>query len=128
MGRMRIVNEGSKQKLDGIGNKTLFMDELNTQQKIWQIVAAIPAGFVASYGQVAKLAGLPNAARQVGRTLKNLPKDTRLPWHRVINSQGKISLPDSSRGYYIQKQRLEAEGVAFKTSGKIDLKKFAWKP
>ena len=106
----------------------MSFEAINTQQKIWQVVAAIPAGSVASYGQVAKLAGLPNAARQVGRTLKNLPKDTKLPWHRVINSQGTISLPNSSRGHYIQKQRLEAEGITFKSGGKIDLKKFGWKP
>ena len=106
----------------------MSFEEINTQQKIWQVVAAIPTGCVASYGQVATLAGLPNAARQVGRTLKHLPEQTMLPWHRVISAQGKISLPDSSRGHYIQKQRLEAEGIAFKTNGKIDLKKFGWKP
>lgn len=106
----------------------MSVDKLNTQQKIWQVIASIPLGMVASYGQVASMAGLPNAARQVGRTLKHLPKDTRLPWHRVINAQGEISLPNSSPGHHIQKRRLQAEGIVFNANEKINLKRFGWKP
>lgn len=106
----------------------MSVDELNNQEKIWQVVASIPAGCVASYGQVAAMAGLARAARLVGRTLKNLPKDTNLPWYRVVNGQGEISLPKASPVYYIQKQQLEAEGVAFNPNGKINLKKFGWQP
>lgn len=98
------------------------------QQMIWQVIAAIPAGCVASYGQVAELAGLGRGARQVGRALRNLPKDTQLPWHRVINASGRISLDRDSSGYCIQKQRLEAEGVEFNLSGAINLKRFRWAP
>ena len=80
--------------------------------RIWQVVALIPPGKVATYGQVAALAGLPRHARLVGRTLRNLPAGTRLPWHRVVNASLKISL---RRGSAIleQRQRLEAEGIEF---------------
>lgn len=90
---------------------------------IWQIVAAIPEGKVMTYGKVAQQAGYPSHSRYVGSTLKNLPKDTRLPWHRVINSQGKISFPENSDGYLRQKERLEKEGIIF-TGGKIRLKDY----
>ena len=102
--------------------------EIDANHRIWQVVAAIPAGRVASYGQVAELAGLGRGARQVGRALRILPGDTRIPWHRVINAQGRISLPTNSRGYYIQKERLQAEGVEFTLAGKIRLQQFRWQP
>ena len=86
----------------------------NLQQMIWSIVASIPQGKVMSYGQVARLAGYPSHARMVGRVLHKLPKDTKIPWHRVINSQGKLSFPVASESYLIQKFKLEEEGVKFK--------------
>lgn len=99
--------------------------ELNNKEKIWQIVYQIPKGQVASYGQVAKLAGLPGYARYVGHVMKNLPANTKLPWHRVANSQGKLSFPSDSREYQIQKSKLEAEGVVF-INGRFSLKKYGW--
>ena len=66
--------------------------------RIWQVVALIPRGRVATYGDIARQAGMPGAARRVGRALRKLPTDTRIPWHRVLNSSGKISLPPDSRG------------------------------
>ncbi|MBL6905344.1 MAG: MGMT family protein [Pseudomonadales bacterium] len=98
---------------------------LNNKEKIWQIVYQIPRGKVSSYGQVARLAGLPGYARYVGNVMKNLPKDTKLPWHRVANSQGKLSFHQESREYQTQKTRLEAEGVVF-VNGRFSLKKFGW--
>jgi len=102
--------------------------DISREQRIWQVVASIPPGKVASYGQVAQLAGLGRGARLVGRTLHNLPRGTRLPWHRVINAAGRISLPAESQGHDLQKQRLEEEGVLFNVSGKINLSRFGWKP
>ena len=90
-----------------------------------QIVYQIPAGRVASYGQVATLAGLPGRARQVGAALKNLPKPTALPWHRVCNSQGRLSLPEGSDSYREQKGRLESEGIVF-VRGRIALARYGW--
>ena len=90
-----------------------------------QVVGAIPKGKVATYGQIAKLAGYPGYARQVGSTLKNLPRDTELPWYRVINAQGRISFPPGSSAYRKQKELLEAEGVLVQ-SNRISLRRFGW--
>ena len=98
---------------------------MTNREKIWQIVHQIPKGRVASYGQVAKLAGLPGYARYVGTTMKKLPKDSKLPWHRVANAAGKLSFPLHSTEYKLQKSRLEAEGVIF-TNGRFPLAKFDW--
>lgn len=73
----------------------------------------IPKGRVASYGQIAALAGMPRHARLVGRTLRELPAGTRLPWHRVVNASLKISQREGSGGHREQKRRLLAEGVEF---------------
>lgn len=81
---------------------------------IYLALMNIPPGKVVTYGQLARLAGLPGAARLAGRVLCGLPENTELPWHRVINAQGKISLPEDSPGYDEQKRRLEAEGIEFK--------------
>lgn len=80
---------------------------------IWQVVATIPRGKVVSYGGVAKMAGMPNAARFVGTTLRNLPKETSLPWHRVVRASGELAFPVDSQAYNTQKRKLLAEGVVF---------------
>ena len=95
-------------------------------QRIWQVVAAIPPGQVATYGAVAALAGMPRAARRVGHALRGLPANTRIPWHRVVNAQGRISLPEGSESHLIQRERLEQEGVQFGLNGKIDLQQYGW--
>lgn len=82
-------------------------------ERIWQVVALIPEGKVASYGQIAALAGMPRHARLVGRTLRELPAGSRLPWHRVVNARLKISQRRGSSGHALQRQRLEAEGIEF---------------
>jgi methylated-DNA-protein-cysteine methyltransferase-like protein len=96
-------------------------------QRIWQVINAIPPGRVCSYGDVARLAGLPNGARQTAWALRKLPRDTRIPWFRVINSQGKIAMPEGSSGYREQRRRLRAEGVSFGDSGRISSSDFWWK-
>jgi len=99
-------------------------DELARQ--ILQVVALIPYGKVASYGQVAKMAGLPKHARLVGYVLKHLDQESEIPWYRVINSQGKISLSKlNAHGENIQRVKLLAEGVMV-TGDKINLKQFQW--
>jgi methylated-DNA-protein-cysteine methyltransferase-like protein len=97
-------------------------------QRVWQVVTMIPPGCVATYGDVARQAGLPGAARRVGRALRGLPEDTAIPWHRVINAQGKISLPAGSAARLIQRERLEAEGVSFRPSATVDLAQYRWRP
>ena len=99
-------------------------DELARQ--ILQVIALIPYGKVATYGQIAKLAGLPKHARLVGYVLKKMDADTEIPWHRVINSQGKISLIKVNlQGDNIQSLKLLAEGVVV-IGDKINLKKYQW--
>ena len=98
---------------------------LSTHQLIWEIVRQIPKGKVATYGEVAREAGLPGQARLVGYALHNLPINVDIPWHRVINAQGRISLPRAGGDYLKQKQLLLKEGIAF-VNEKIELKKFGW--
>ena len=95
------------------------------RQLIYQVLIAVPEGKVVTYGQVAHLCGLGQGARVVARALKTLPVDTRVPWHRVINAQGRISLPKP--GAVVQRDRLESEGIYFR-SNKVDLKIFQWQP
>lgn len=93
---------------------------------VWQVVASIPKGKVATYGQIAALAGFKNYARQVGRALHNLPEDTALPWHRVVNAQGRLSFPIDSDAYKTQKARLEDDGIYFR-GDRIKLSQYGWK-
>ena len=89
-------------------------------ERIWKEVARIPRGQVASYGGIARRAGLPRRARLVGHALKVAPDGLRLPWHRVVNARGAISFPPGSRSYRLQRQKLEQEGVRFR-NGRVDL-------
>jgi len=89
-------------------------------ERIWKEVAAIPRGQVASYGGIARRAGLPRRARLVGHALKVAPDSLNLPWHRVVNARGEISFPPGSRSYRLQRARLEQEGVRFRNR-RVDL-------
>ena len=95
------------------------------QQRIWQIVAAIPAGRVTTYGDVALLAGSPRAARQVGGVLSRLPEGTTLPWHRGVNRHGTISLQGDR--LLLQRDALEAEGIEVSDDGQLDLEAYRWR-
>lgn len=91
------------------------------------VLRAIPRGQVTSYGRVAALAGNPRGARQVSRILHSMSRSHDLPWHRVVNAQGRISLP-RGRGFELQRALLEEEGVRVSSSGGIDLGRFLWEP
>ena len=94
-------------------------------KRVWQVVLDIPRGCVLTYGEVARLAGTGGSARRVGQALGRAPKGMKLPWHRVINSQGKISFPADSPSFRKQKSMLEKEGVVF-LKGKTDLERFGY--
>ena len=96
-------------------------------RRIWKQVAIIPPGHVASYGQIARLAGMPRAARMVGRALGRAPASLKLPWHRVINAQGRIALPQGTDAYRRQQQLLRQEGIVV-SSGRVDLSRYQWQP
>ena len=93
--------------------------------KILAVVRKIPRGRVASYAQIARLAGFPGRARMVGRALSDAGGVTKLPWHRVINAQGRIALPKSSEAYVEQKSRLIAEGVIFEDD-RVSFSRYGW--
>ena len=93
--------------------------------RIYAVVRRIPKGKVCTYGGVAKLAANSGRARQVGYALHALPEGTSVPWHRVINAQGRISLRRPG-GDLEQRYRLEAEGVHFNAGGAVSLQRFGW--
>ncbi len=98
---------------------------------VWGIAKRIPRGRVATYGQLAALLGMPRHARQVGYALSATPENMKIAWHRVVNAQGRISLRLKhweTGSDDLQRILLEAEGVTFDDSGRIDLKKFRWQP
>ncbi len=101
----------------------------SSYRNIYAVVSRVPAGRVATYGQIARLAGIPGHARQVGYALSALHDQGPVPWHRVVNARGMIS-PRSggSPMEEVQRLRLEAEGVVFDRHGRIPLTRFQWRP
>jgi len=97
-------------------------------EPVYRVVRRIPAGRVASYGQIAALAGMPRAARQVGFALHALTVDADVPWHRVVDASGRIRVREPSAIADLQRARLEAEGVGVGQGGRIDLERFGWRP
>ncbi|MGI2023284.1 MGMT family protein [Shewanella glacialipiscicola] len=100
---------------------------LSPMAKIWHIVAMIPQGNVSSYGKIADYAGLPGRARYVSKALKSAPEHLSLPWHRVLNSQGKISFEKNSHAFQQQMELLRMDGVIV-NCGKISLSEYEWRP
>ena len=96
--------------------------------RIYQVIRRIPRGRVATYGQVAELAGRPGHARQVGYALHQLPYGSDVPWHRVVNAQGRISARSEPGSEGLQRAMLEEEGIVFRTDCSFDLKRFGWRP
>jgi len=100
-----------------------------TYKHIYKVVKRIPRGRVATYGQIAELAGMPKQPRQIGYALSALEDDASVPWHRVINAKGQISQRSFISGCESnQRKLLEAEGVVFDDQERVDLKQYRWKP
>ena len=94
---------------------------------IYAVIRRIPKGWVATYGQVAALAGLPRRARLVGRVLQDLDPASDIPWHRVVNAKGEVSYsPSRNGGDTLQQRLLEQEGVQFDDRKRFDLERFRW--
>lgn len=102
------------------------MNEASIDQRIWMTVCAIPAGRVATYGDVAERAGLPRGARRVGAALRKLPPGSEVPWHRVVNASGRSSLPPGPDGAGRQHALLRAEGVLLGKGGAAALRRYRW--
>ena len=96
--------------------------------RIYAVVKGIPKGCVATYGQVASLVGISGHARLVGYALSALPHGTGVPWHRVINAKGRVSIRSEPGWDDYQRLLLEAEGVLFDADGRVSLTRFRWKP
>lgn len=96
-------------------------------KKIYKMVEQIPLGKVATYGQIARLVGLPRHARMVGYALHALPDDNEVPWQRVVNAKGEVSPRATPQYEDLQRHLLECEGVVFSDSGRISLKTYQWK-
>jgi len=118
--RRKLSARSFRGSVDGVSEPTRY-------ELIYGVVRRIPRGRVATYGQVATLAGLGGHARLVGYALNVLPDGTRLPWHRVINARGMVS-PRSWPDDTDQRTRLEAEGVTFDTHDRVDLNRYRWQP
>lgn len=102
----------------------------SSYERIWSAVRRIPRGRVATYGQIARIAGLPRQPRMVGYALHSLPDELAkaVPWQRVINAQGRISLRRFEGSEAVQRKLLEREGVKFDAYARVDFERFGWKP
>lgn len=109
--------------------KTPATADLNRNERVWRVVREIPAGFVATYGQIAELADIPgrSGARQVGYALSALGQGSEIPWHRVINARGALSPRADPDAVEYQRLLLEAEGIGFDHRQLIDLERYRWR-
>lgn len=107
-------------------NKGMNINDMNFFQKVYDIVSRIPEGRVATYGQIAFLAGSPYASRVVGYAMSRARPEQNLPCHRVVNRQGSMAPGDAFGGQEVQRAMLEKEGITFLENGCIDMKKHLW--
>jgi methylated-DNA-protein-cysteine methyltransferase related protein len=103
------------------------MDRIARMHRIWETISEIPKGKVASYGQVATVAGIPRGARQVGYALRHLPEQHDVPWHRVLQASGKIAFDKDTPSHSEQSKRLLLENVSV-IAGRVDMLKYRWEP
>ncbi len=101
------------------------METEERNRKIYAVIADVPPGRVASYGQIAELAGLPRGARQVAYALRCLPTGHDLPWFRIITASGKLAFDKDSAAFKRQRDRLVSEGVRV-VDGRVDMKTYRW--
>jgi methylated-DNA-protein-cysteine methyltransferase-like protein len=97
-------------------------------QRIYRVIARIPRGRVATYGQIAAMAGIAGKPRQVGYALRIMPEGDSVPWHRVVNAQGQVSLRSPAGMVDLQRQLLEREGIRFDDRGRLPLTQYRWAP
>jgi methylated-DNA-protein-cysteine methyltransferase-like protein len=111
--KSQIINGGQllRHRQSAVNKDNIQASSPDRKTQVWQVIAMIPPGKVATYGQIAGLIGLPSHARFVGATLRNLPENTKLPWFRVVNSSLRISLRGGGEQH--QRRLLEAEDVIF---------------
>lgn len=120
---------GSAKRYDAasIQGRAMTTATQKRNQRIWATIRDIPRGSVASYGQIAEMAGIPRGARQVGYALRHLPPGHDVPWHRVITASGRIAFSADSDAFDKQVSRLLLEDVPV-TNGRVDMRRFRWQP
>jgi methylated-DNA-protein-cysteine methyltransferase-like protein len=111
-----------------LSNNAGVMKSYHEYDMIYSIIMMVPRGKVATYGQIAEMAGLPGHARQVGYALRVLPDDSGVPWHRIVNSAGEISRRFDPVWEREQRLLLEGEGIEFNRNNRLSLAKYQWKP
>jgi methylated-DNA-protein-cysteine methyltransferase-like protein len=100
---------------------------MSTYELYYSVVRRVPRGRLATYGTIAREAGLPGRARQVGYALAALPDSHDVPWHRIVNARGEVSTRATAIGYErLQQSLLEAEGVIFDGAGRVSLDELGW--
>ena len=102
-------------------------DAISRDRKIYRTICRIPRGYVATYGQIAQLAGMPRQARRVGHALRTLPRGSAVPWQRVVNASGGISRRGDPVSEHLQIELLRFEGVVVR-NGRIPLDRYQWRP
>ncbi len=127
-GRPNDPKNGPRMPTPRPANRTDDPAPPQTWKHVYAVVDGIPSGFVATYGQIAALSGMPGAARQVGWALAALGADDDSPWHRVINAKGEVSPRATPEIEDLQRALLESEGVNFDERGRVDLGRHGWRP
>ena len=110
-----------------VPDDVLTMDKDKRLRRLWETIQDIPPGSVASYGQIAEIAGIPRGARMTAYALRVAPQELELPWHRVVQVSGKSAFDPNSRHFRMQRDRLADEGVPM-ISGRVDMQQFRWEP
>ena len=103
------------------------MDRETRLRRLWDTILEVPPGRVASYGQVAELAGIPRGARQTAYALRVAPDELALPWFRIITASGRLAFSEGSSAFRKQKSLLESEGVPVR-GGRVDMRAYRWQP
>jgi methylated-DNA-protein-cysteine methyltransferase-like protein len=122
----RVCRHRKNPRMNGAPDMTQESPE-GRRTALYLVLNQIPPGKVTSYGELAEMAGLGRAARWVGRTLSQLPPDTRLPWHRVLGAGGRLSLEQGTPSGDEQRARLRAEGVSLRNN-RVDMTRHGWRP
>ncbi len=127
---MTRVITGNRRFVDSklVSDPRSHLEATRTYERIHAAVKRIPRGRVATYGQIAELAGFPRQPRLAGYALNALPDSSPVPWHRVINARGEISLRSEPGHEQVQRALLEMEGVRFDENGRTSLGRFQWRP
>jgi methylated-DNA-protein-cysteine methyltransferase-like protein len=120
--------EGGDETILIVARRDSRDDMKSNYDRIYHVVKRIPPGYVATYGQVASLAGLYGQARLVGYAMAALPEGSDVPWHRVINARGRISRRSEPHAEKLQRLLLESEGVCFDETGRALLTRHLWNP